>query len=59
MIWPFGNIGFETPPFGVAHQFVAAVGITIATSMGLLASLRIEASMMQTLQHPKQAGMDG
>jgi signal transduction histidine kinase len=51
MVWPFGNIGFKNPPFGLAHQFIAAAGITIAISMGLLAlaiSQRIEASMMQT-----------
>ena len=51
MIWPFGKIGFKTSSFGLAHQFVLAAGITIATSMGLLAlaiSQRIETSMMQT-----------
>jgi signal transduction histidine kinase len=51
MIWPSGKIGFKTSSFGLAHQFVLAAAITIATSMGLLAlaiSQRIESSMMQT-----------
>ena len=51
MVWPSAWIDFKNPPFGLAHQFVAAAGITIAVSMAVLSfavSERIEASMMQT-----------
>lgn len=51
MIWQSVRTSFKNSPFGLAHQFVVAAGITITVSMGLLAlaiSQRIEASMMQT-----------
>lgn len=51
MVWPFLRIGIKKYSFGLAHQFVAAAGITIAASMAVLSLVvtqRIETSMMQT-----------